>query len=273
MPEVLNEDDVPLWLMEAIDAERRLFSDSGLPKHLGAPGYRVRDIGLGWWIWDNGTGGVLVGDGRIDPDHPGSIRWMNAAELDGFHSGYSSSDRETVTRLAREDYRKHPEAGQEEEPEPGREEMLSASHGHSEVRSIPIPVDSVLRRLAVAAVGIDEAGRGLEQGLVTPREARDLAIESVMHALLSSEVEALLGPDPEATESELPWFAVRITTSGPESECLESRRISIRGPYGSLESAARHALDGLADVSSVEWSAVQLDRGEIAWMNGPKEVF
>lgn len=94
---VLDEAALPRWLRDALAAERALFTGSDLPQVLGSPGYRVHDLGDGWWVWDNGTGGCLVSDGRTAD---GGLRWINWDDIDAEHPWFSRDDRARIAGMA-----------------------------------------------------------------------------------------------------------------------------------------------------------------------------
>lgn len=96
MPEITDEKLLPEWMRAALRKERELFPDSKFPQHLGAPGYRAYDLGDGWWAWDNGTGGVLISDGKptdsLQADSSG-VRWINYVDVMAFHPHWTPVER------------------------------------------------------------------------------------------------------------------------------------------------------------------------------------
>ena len=86
---------LPPWLAQALEDERGLFPDSRFPQELGSPGYQVYHLGFGVWAWDNGTGGVIISDGRLCglPGGLVMVRWINASELDVPHDLWTDHER------------------------------------------------------------------------------------------------------------------------------------------------------------------------------------
>jgi hypothetical protein len=110
MQDVRDESLLPEWLRTALDDERAQFLGSRFPQHLGATAYQVYDLGDGVWVWDNGTGGVLISDGKALPPgtlaDPMRVRWINYSDLGHEHPHWTEDERVAISKMIAQRYGK-----------------------------------------------------------------------------------------------------------------------------------------------------------------------